>query len=86
MTAALEVSSVTLHYGAAVALRGVSVSTEAGAVTCVMGRNGRIGQRATFQREEQRFDLRQVSRLRLTIVPNKSGSGAASLTTLRLFA
>ena len=41
---------------------------------------------ATFQREEQRFDLRQVSRLRLTIVPNKSGSGAASLTTLRLFA
>src|SRR5215813_13589436 len=40
MTAALEVSSVTLHYGAAVALRGVSVSTEAGAVTCVMGRNG----------------------------------------------
>src|SRR5215472_12933868 len=40
MTAALEVSSVTLHYGAAVAPRGVSVSTEAGAVTCVMGRNG----------------------------------------------
>ena len=40
MTAALEVSSVTLHYGAAVALRGVSISTEAGAVTCVMGRNG----------------------------------------------
>jgi len=40
MTAALEVSTVSLHYGAAVALRGVSVSANAGAVTCVMGRNG----------------------------------------------
>jgi urea transport system ATP-binding protein len=36
----LEVASVTLHYGAAVTLRGVSVSATAGAVTCVMGRNG----------------------------------------------
>ena len=41
---------------------------------------------ATFQRQEQRFDLRQVTHLRLTIVPNKSGSGTASLTALRLFA
>ena len=41
---------------------------------------------ATFQREEQRFNLRQVSQLRLTIVPNKNGSGTATLTTLRLFA
>jgi urea transport system ATP-binding protein len=40
MSAMLDVSSVTLHYGAAVALRGVSVSATAGAVTCVMGRNG----------------------------------------------
>ena len=40
MTAALEISSVALHYGAAVALRGVSVSANAGAVTCIMGRNG----------------------------------------------
>jgi urea transport system ATP-binding protein len=40
VTAVLEVSSVTLHYGAAVALRGVSISAAAGAVTCVMGRNG----------------------------------------------
>ena len=36
---------------------------------------------ATYQREEQRFNLRQV-----THVPNKSGSGTATLTTLRLFA
>ena len=41
---------------------------------------------ATFQREDQRFDLPQVSHLRLAIVPNKSGSGPATLTTLRLFA
>ena len=41
---------------------------------------------ATFQREQQRLNLRQVSHLRLTIVPNKSGSGIATLTSLRLFA
>src|SRR5580700_9599887 len=41
---------------------------------------------ATYQREEQRFNLRQVNHLRLTIVPNKSGSGTATLTALRLFA
>jgi hypothetical protein len=40
---------------------------------------------ATYQREEQRVNLRQVTHLRLTIVPNKSGSGTATLTTLRLF-
>src|SRR4051812_21767358 len=36
----LEVSNVDLYYGAAIALRQVSLSAEAGAVTCVMGRNG----------------------------------------------
>ena len=41
---------------------------------------------ATFQREDQRFDLRQVTHIRLTIAPNKSGSGPATLTALRLFA
>jgi hypothetical protein len=41
---------------------------------------------ATYQREEQRLKLHQVSHLRLTIVPNKNGSGTATLTTLRLFA
>jgi hypothetical protein len=41
---------------------------------------------ATFQREDQRFDLRRVTHLRLTIVPSKSGSGSATLTALRLFA
>jgi F5/8 type C domain len=41
---------------------------------------------AAYQREELRFNLLQVSRLRLTIVPNKNGSGTATLTALRLFA
>jgi hypothetical protein len=41
---------------------------------------------ATYQREEQRLNLHQVSHLRLTIVPSKNGSGTATLTSLRLFA
>src|SRR5271169_4301521 len=41
---------------------------------------------ATYQREDQRFNLLQASRLRLTIVPNKNGCGTATLTALRLFA
>ncbi len=41
---------------------------------------------ATYQREEQRLNLHQISHLRLMIVPNKSGSGTATLTSLRLFA
>ena len=41
---------------------------------------------ATYQRQEQRLNLRQASHLRLTIVPNKNGSGTATLTSLRLFA
>lgn len=36
----LEVDRVDLHYGAAIALRGVSLSAETGAVTCLLGRNG----------------------------------------------
>jgi urea transport system ATP-binding protein len=36
----LEVEKVDLHYGAAIALRQVSVKVDVGAVTCVMGRNG----------------------------------------------
>lgn len=36
----LEVSNVDLYYGAAIALRKVSMQAEVGAVTCVMGRNG----------------------------------------------
>ena len=36
----LEVKDINLYYGAAQALRGVSISAEPGKVTCVLGRNG----------------------------------------------
>jgi urea transport system ATP-binding protein len=36
----LDVKSIDLHYGAARALRNVSLAAEAGQVTCVLGRNG----------------------------------------------
>ncbi len=36
----LSVEAVDLHYGAAQALRGVSLTAEPGRVTCVLGRNG----------------------------------------------
>lgn len=40
---------------------------------------------ATYECESLSFDLHDVTHLRLVIVPNKSGSGAASITSLRLF-
>ena len=36
----LEVNNINLHYGAAQALRSVSLKAEPGKVTCVLGRNG----------------------------------------------
>jgi len=36
----LNVQNITLHYGAAIALRNVSVSAKIGSVTCILGRNG----------------------------------------------
>jgi urea transport system ATP-binding protein len=36
----LEVNAIDLHYGAAQALRGISLKAEPGKVTCVLGRNG----------------------------------------------
>ena len=36
----LEVKDINLFYGAAQALRGVSISAQPGKVTCVLGRNG----------------------------------------------
>ncbi len=36
----LTVDKVNLHYGAAQALRGVSLQAEMGKITCVLGRNG----------------------------------------------
>jgi urea transport system ATP-binding protein len=36
----LEINAIDLHYGAARALRGVSLKAELGKVSCVLGRNG----------------------------------------------
>ncbi|MDI3470962.1 MAG: Urea ABC transporter, ATPase protein UrtE [Pseudolabrys sp.] len=36
----LDVNAINLHYGAAQALRGISLKAEVGKVTCVLGRNG----------------------------------------------
>ena len=36
----LNVDNIHLYYGAAQALRGVSVAAETGKVLCVLGRNG----------------------------------------------
>jgi urea transport system ATP-binding protein len=36
----LDVNAIDLHYGAAQALRGISLHAEVGKVTCVLGRNG----------------------------------------------
>ena len=41
---------------------------------------------STFQREDIRCDLHNLTQLRLTVVPNKRGSGVATLTSLRLYA
>ena len=40
---------------------------------------------STYQREDLSFDLHGVTHLRLIVVPNKGGSGTATLTSLRLF-
>ncbi|HEV7433407.1 MAG TPA: urea ABC transporter ATP-binding subunit UrtE [Pseudorhizobium sp.] len=36
----LTVENINLHYGAAQALRGISLTAEMGKITCVLGRNG----------------------------------------------
>jgi hypothetical protein len=43
-------------------------------------------QGATLQHEDVRLDLPAITHLSLTVVPNKGGSGVATLTSLRLFA
>lgn len=41
---------------------------------------------STYQREDLRVDLDNVDQIKFTIVPNKSGGGRSSLTSLRVFA
>ena len=40
MTVAFDLQGIDLHYGAAQALRDISLKAEPGKVTCVLGRNG----------------------------------------------
>ena len=40
---------------------------------------------STYQREDLSVDLREVTHVRLIVVPNKGGSGTACLTSIRLF-
>lgn len=44
----LNVENIDLHYGAAQALKGVSLKAETGKVTCLMGRNG-VGKTSTLR-------------------------------------
>ncbi|WP_298983682.1 urea ABC transporter ATP-binding subunit UrtE [uncultured Roseibium sp.] len=44
----LQVEKINLHYGAAQALKGVSLNAEIGKVTCLMGRNG-VGKTSTLR-------------------------------------
>lgn len=44
----LKVDNIDLHYGAAQALKGVSLTAKTGKVTCLMGRNG-VGKTSTLR-------------------------------------
>lgn len=48
MTAALSISTIDLHYGAAQALKGVSIDCQPGKITAVLGRNG-VGKSSTLR-------------------------------------
>jgi urea transport system ATP-binding protein len=48
MTTALTVNAIDLHYGAAQALKGVSITCAPGKITAVLGRNG-VGKSSTLR-------------------------------------
>ncbi|RYE46762.1 MAG: urea ABC transporter ATP-binding subunit UrtE [Hyphomicrobiales bacterium] len=48
MTAALSISAIDLHYGAAQALKGISIDCQPGKITAVLGRNG-VGKSSTLR-------------------------------------
>ncbi|MDF2798688.1 MAG: urtE, partial [Devosia sp.] len=45
---ALSIDAIDLHYGAAQALRGVSITCQPGRITAVLGRNG-VGKSSTLR-------------------------------------
>lgn len=68
----LSVESISLHYGASQALRGVSLEAAVGEVTCVLGRNG-VGKTSLLRAiaghrpvsgGAVRFDGKDISRLK----------------------
>jgi urea transport system ATP-binding protein len=68
----LEVQGIDLHYGAAQALRGLTLAAEPGKVTCVLGRNG-VGKTSLLRaltghhpvsRGTVRFDGADITRLK----------------------
>ncbi|MCP8883689.1 urea ABC transporter ATP-binding subunit UrtE [Devosia sp. XJ19-1] len=48
MTAALTINMIDLHYGAAQALKGISITCQPGRITSVLGRNG-VGKSSTLR-------------------------------------
>jgi urea transport system ATP-binding protein len=48
MSAALSINTVDLHYGAAQALKGISLTCQPGRITAVLGRNG-VGKSSTLR-------------------------------------
>lgn len=48
MTSTLTISNIDLHYGAAQALRGISIACRPGRITAVLGRNG-VGKSSTLR-------------------------------------
>ena len=92
----LKIDNINLYYGAAQALRGVSISAEPGKVTCVLGRNG-VGKTSLLRATVGQYPiasgsitfdgvditgLRPYERARKGIgfVPHNVGSGAIALT------
>ena len=59
----LEVMNIDLHYGAAQALRGISLKADVGKITCVLGRNG-VGKTSLLRAI---IGQRQVSAGRVTL-------------------
>ena len=57
----LKVEHLDLSYGAALALRDVSVTAEAGQVTCILGRNG-VGKTSLMRAISGRHGIRRRAR------------------------
>ncbi len=77
----LTVDSVNLHYGAAQALKSVSLTAKIGEVTCVLGRNG-VGKtslmRAIVGQQRSAPARFSLNGERMDALKRRTGPGAAS--------